>query len=95
MQESVLVNKAESYLDEISKDPISLDAIENFDNFGSDQVYGISSIYEQKAFSQLLAEMENVRKNDNVNLIIVGSTNRPELLDQNIMKPYTGNTSII
>ena len=35
MQESVLVNKAESYLDEISKDQISLDAIENFDNFKS------------------------------------------------------------
>ena len=33
MSESVLVNKAESYLEEISKDSISLDAIENFDNF--------------------------------------------------------------
>ena len=35
MQESVLVNKAESYLKEISNDPISLDNIEEFDNFKS------------------------------------------------------------
>lgn len=35
MPESVLVNKAESYLEEISKDSISLDAIEDFDNFKS------------------------------------------------------------
>ena len=33
MQESVLVNKAETYLKEIANDPISLDAIEEFDNF--------------------------------------------------------------
>ena len=33
MPESVLVNKAESYLKEIANDSISLDDIENFDNF--------------------------------------------------------------
>lgn len=33
MQESVLVNKAESYLKEISNDSISLEGIEEFDNF--------------------------------------------------------------
>ena len=35
MQESVLVNKAENYLREISNDPIILDNIEEFDNFKS------------------------------------------------------------
>ena len=35
MQESVLVNKAESYLKEISNDPISLEGIEEFENFKS------------------------------------------------------------
>lgn len=35
MQESVLVNKAESYLKEISNDPIVLDDIEDFENFKS------------------------------------------------------------
>ena len=35
MPESVLVNKAESYLEEIAKDSISVDYIENFDNFKS------------------------------------------------------------
>lgn len=35
MQESVLVNKAESYLKEISNDSISLDGIDEFENFKS------------------------------------------------------------
>ena len=35
MEESVLVNKAEKYLKEISNDSISLENIENFDNFKS------------------------------------------------------------
>jgi len=35
MQESALVNKAESYLKEISNDSISLENIEEFDNFKS------------------------------------------------------------
>lgn len=69
--------------------------IENFDNFASNPLYGISSIYEQKAFSQLLAEMENARKNDDVNLIVVGSANMPEVIDTNIMKPYKFLNSII
>lgn len=69
--------------------------IENFDNFAANPLYGISSIYEQKAFSQLLDEMENARKNDNVNLIIVGSANMPGVIDPNIMKPYKFLNSII
>ena len=35
MEESVLVNKAEKYLKEISKDSIKLDNIDNFGNFKS------------------------------------------------------------
>ncbi len=69
--------------------------IENFDNFASNPLYGVSSIYEQKAFSQLLLEMENARKNEDINLIIIGSMNMPELLDENIMKPYKFLNSII
>lgn len=61
--------------------------IENFDNFASDPLYGISSIYEQKAFTQLLSEMEKARQNDDINLVIMGSMNKPWLLDENIMKP--------
>ena len=62
--------------------------IENFDNFGSNPLYGVSSIYEQKAFTQLLAEMEAARKEGKVNLIVMGSMNIPEILDENILKPY-------
>lgn len=62
--------------------------IENFDNFGSNPLYGISSIYEQKAFTQLLAEMEAARKEGKVNLVVIGSMNMPETLDENILKPY-------
>ena len=69
--------------------------IENFDNFGSNPLFGISSIYEQKAFSQLLEEMENLRKKSDVNIIIVGSTNYPETLDENIMKPHKFLNKII
>ncbi len=69
--------------------------IENFDNFAANPLYGISSIYEQKAFSQLLEEMDNARKNDKVNLIIVGSANMPDVIDPNIMKPYKFLNTII
>ncbi|MBR3605880.1 MAG: AAA family ATPase, partial [Candidatus Gastranaerophilales bacterium] len=69
--------------------------IENFDNFASNPLYGVSSIYEQKAFSQLLAEMESSRKNDKTNLLVMGSMNMPDLLDENIMKPYKFLNSIV
>ena len=69
--------------------------IENFDNFGSNPLAGISSIYEQKAFSQLLEEMDNLRKKNDVNVIIIGSTNYPNVLDENIMKPYKFLNKII
>ncbi len=62
--------------------------IENFDNFGSDPMYGLSSIYEQKAFSQLLYEMDKVRENDDVNIIVAGSVNMPMIINENIKKPY-------
>ena len=69
--------------------------IENFDCFGADPMTGIPNIYGQKAFSQLLAEMDNARKNDDVNLIVVGSLNMPTYIDPNIMKPYRFLNSII
>ena len=61
--------------------------IENFDNFASNPLYGISSIYEQKAFSQLLSEMETIKKEGKLNIIVVGSMNMPETIDENILKP--------
>lgn len=82
-----LINTAKTQA-EANKNKTAMIFIENFDNFGSNPLYGISSIYEQKAFSQLLSEMEQVRRNENVNLIVVGSTNYPDYLDENIMKPY-------
>lgn len=69
--------------------------IENFDNFAPNPLYMGTSIYEKKAFSQLLSEMDNARKNDDINLIVVGSVNTPALLDPNIMKPYKFLNSII
>lgn len=69
--------------------------IENFDNFGSNPLYGISSIYEQKAFTQLLAEMDAARKEGKVNLVVIGSMNMPETLDENILKPYKFLNQII
>ena len=44
-------------------------SFDNFDNFGSNPLCGISSIYEQKAFTQLLSEMEATRKEGKVNLV--------------------------
>ncbi len=72
---------------EANPDKTAMLFIENFDNFASDPLYGVSSIYEQKAFSQLLAEMEKIRANDDINLIIMGSVNRPQLINENILKP--------
>ncbi len=73
---------------EANKHKSAMIFIENFDNFGANPLTGISSIYEQKAFSQLLTEMENIRKNENINLVIVGSANYPEYIDEAIQKPY-------
>ena len=61
--------------------------IENFDNFGANSLYGLSSAYEQKAFNQLLLEMKKAREEDKVNLLVIGSVNNSELLDENILKP--------
>lgn len=80
---------------EANKNKTAMIFIENFDNFASNPLYGVSSIYEQKAFSQLQSEMDNARKNDDINLIVVGSVNMPELIDMNIMKPYKFLDSIV
>ena len=62
--------------------------IENFDNFATDPYKGFyPSNYEQKAFSQLLAEMEKTKKENNVNLVVMGSINNREVIDNNILKP--------
>lgn len=72
---------------EANKNKTAMIFIENFDNFASSPYIGISSIYEQKAFSQLLAEMDNLRRNKDINLVVIGSANYPQALDENIMKP--------
>lgn len=69
--------------------------IENFDNFAMNPLFGANSIYERKAFVQLMSEMDNARKNDNINLVVVGSVNNPDLIDPNILKPYKFLNSII
>ena len=62
--------------------------IENFDNFATDPYKGFyPSNYEQKAFSQLLTEMEKAKKENNVNLVVMGSVNNREVIDNNILKP--------
>lgn len=62
--------------------------IENFDNFGSNPLYGISSVYEQKAFSELLSQMDKEKANKDINLLVMGSVNIPDALDENILKPH-------
>ncbi len=69
--------------------------IENFDSFAANPYNGLADIYGQKAFSQLLSEMDSTRKNGDVNLIVVGSLNMPEYVDPNIMKPYRFLNQII
>ena len=72
----------------VNKNKTAMIFIENFDNFASNPLYGVSSIYEQKAFSQLLEEMDKLRDQDDVNIVVIGSLNYPNLLDENVMKPY-------
>lgn len=62
--------------------------INNFDHFASNPLYQISSTPDQKAFSQLQKEMDAIRKEGKVNLVVIGSMNMPETLDENVMKPY-------
>ena len=61
--------------------------IKNFDNFSSNPLYGISSIYEQKAFKQLQDETDTIRAEGKYNIIVVGSMNIHEAIDENIQKP--------
>lgn len=79
---------------EVNSNKCAMIFIKNFDNFAANPLTGISSIYEQKAFSQLLDEMDNIRKNKDVNIIVIGSMNMPELLDPNVQKPYKFLNSI-
>lgn len=80
---------------EANKNKTAMIFIENFDNFAANPLYGFSSIYEQKAFSQLLDEMKKTREEGNVNLVVVGSVNTPEIIDPNVLKPYKFLNSII
>lgn len=61
--------------------------ISNFDNFASDPIYGLSSIYEQQAFQKLLKEMKKSSSNDNYNIIVMGSSNYPEITRDDIIRP--------
>ena len=80
---------------EANPDKCAMVYIKNFDNFAANPLTGVSSIYEQKAFSQLLDEMDSIRKNKNVNIIVMGSANIPEIIDDNIRKPYKFLDSIV
>jgi len=59
--------------------------IENFENFASDQY---STEYDQKAFSQLLKEMENASKTGKINIIVIGSVNDPDLMGESAVKSF-------
>lgn len=80
---------------EANPDKCAMVYIKNFDNFAANPLTGVSSIYEQKAFSQLLEEMDSVRRNKNVNVIVMGSANIPEIIDDNVRKPYKFLDSIV
>ncbi len=73
---------------EVNPNKCAIVYIKNFDNFAANPLTGVSSIYEQKAFSQLLDEMDSIRRNKDVNIVVMGSMNIPKLIDPNIQKPY-------
>ncbi len=61
--------------------------ISNFDRFGSNPLYGISSTYEQQAFKKLLAEMKKAQVDKTYNIVVMGSSDMPEAMDENIRRP--------
>lgn len=62
--------------------------IENFDEFATDPYKGYPvDTYAQKAFSQLLDEMKKAQSEKSVNIIVMGSVNYPQVIDDNIKKP--------
>ncbi|MBQ8848436.1 MAG: AAA family ATPase [Candidatus Gastranaerophilales bacterium] len=61
--------------------------IQNFDNFASNPLYGISSIYEQQAFSKLVKEMKKSREDNSYNIIVMGSSDMPETINENVLRP--------
>ncbi len=61
--------------------------ISNFDNFGSNPIYGISSIYEQQAFQKLLREMQKTYNDGGYNIVVMGASDYPEVTNEDIMRP--------
>ena len=60
--------------------------IANFDNFASDPIYGLSSLYEQQAFQKLIKEMNRSASSDNYNILVMGSSDHPEITREDIIR---------
>jgi len=60
--------------------------VESFDNLAMHPLMGYHP-YEKKAFNQMMLEMDNVRANKNVNILVIGSSSHPSVHDPAIRKP--------
>lgn len=58
--------------------------ISNFDRFASSY---FSSTYEQQAFKKLIEEMKKSNIDNSYNIVVVGSCDYPQLIDENIQRP--------
>jgi len=60
--------------------------VEGFDNLATHPLMGYHP-YEKKAFNQMMLEMDNVRANKKVNILVIGSSSHPSVHDPAIRKP--------
>lgn len=61
--------------------------IDNFDSFASNPMYGLSSVYEKQAFNKLVREMQKAASDNSYNIVVMGSTDYPEAIDDKIVRP--------
>lgn len=71
---------------EASPNKTAIIFVEGFDNLAMHPLMGYHP-YEKKAFNQILLEMDNVRSNKNVNILVMGSSSHPSVHDPAIRKP--------
>ena len=61
--------------------------ISNFDGFASNPIYGLTSIYQQQAFSKLIKEMKKASSDNNYNMVVIGSSEFPQTIREDIRRP--------
>ncbi|NLT95905.1 MAG: AAA family ATPase [Clostridia bacterium] len=61
--------------------------IDEIDVLGAQRGSHASHMEYDQTLNQFLVEMDGLNNNDDVNILVIGATNRPDLLDQALLRP--------